>query len=312
MSVKPRGKSYLIDVKVGQERIRRTVRTTKQEAQRQEAEIRQHLLSERAPEHGLEEALLKYLSDYAPHLKDVRGQISKAAHLRPLIEGRTFGEIVAIVADIKRLPLKPATINRRLALLRRLCNLAYNEWGWLDKPIKISLLPEHNQRHIYLTPEQVEMLALQCKKGAGGAIRLAAYTGLRRAELFKLNKGNVSDGYIILDASTKSGRPRTIPIHEAIKHIPIPVETTDAILRKEFVRARQAIGMPYLHFHDLRHTFASWLAQAGVSLYTIGELLGHSQAQTARRYAHLGREDLKAIMAKLGAQDGAQNVSRET
>ena len=159
MSVRPRGKSYLIDVKVGSQRVRKTLRCDRQEARRIESRIRQELLDNQLPKYGLEDALLKYTKEYIPHLKDQRGQKSKAKHLLPYIEGAGFSDVSRIVADIKRAKFKPATINRRLALLRRVCNLAYKEWGWIEKPVHISLLRENNERHVYLDVETVMKLA---------------------------------------------------------------------------------------------------------------------------------------------------------
>lgn len=298
MSVRKRGGSWIVDVKVGTERVRQHIRGGKQDAQRAEAQTRQKLLSERVPDRGLEEALLKYLSEYIPHLKDQTGQKNKAKHLRPLLSGKKFSDTQTVIAELKALPLAAATINRRLALLRRICNLAWKEWGWLDKPVHINLLQERNQRHIYLSKEQVNEIASYCTQGAADAIRLAAYTGFRRSELFMIGPSNVINNCIVLDASSKTGRPRIVPVHEDILPIleRLPLQTTDALLRSEWEEARKATGLDHVHFHDLRHTWASWLAQSGVSLYTIGEILGHSQTQTTKRYSHLGREDLIAAV----------------
>jgi integrase len=102
--------------------------------------------------------------------------------------------------------LSNATVNRRLALLRRVCRLAYAEWGWLDKPILIRLLPERNERHVYLTPDEVEALARACPNPAAGDMcRLAAYTGLRRGELFALGRGHVVSG--VVSCSTPPPKP---------------------------------------------------------------------------------------------------------
>jgi len=68
---------------------------------------------------------------------------------------------------------------------------------------------------------------------------------------------------------------------------------------KDFLRARKAIGMPHLRIHDLRHTCASWLANAGVDLYTIGKVLGHSTPAVTARYAHLSHATLKDAMGRL-------------
>jgi integrase len=301
MSIKTRGKSYLIDVKVGQKRVRKTVRCDRQEARKIESQIRQELLDDQLPEKGLEEALLKYTKEYIPHLKDQRGQRSKAKHLLPYINGKRFNDIVQIVSELKKINLKPATINRRLALLRRICNLAYKEWGWIDKPVHISLLRENNERHIYLDEKTVDELVKACQtQGGKDAVLFAAYTGLRRGEIFSAGKVVIGDESVIVVSETKTGKPRVVPVHEKIAHIELPLKTTDALLRKDFVQAREKIGMPELHFHDLRHTFASWLAIKNVDRRIIGELLGQTQAQTTMRYSHLNTAALREAIDKMG------------
>ena len=71
------------------------------------------------------------------------------------------------------------------------------------------------------------------------------------------------------------------------------------------MQARVAIGRPDIHFHDLRHTTASWLVQAGVPLYTAGALLGHASTKTTARFAHLATESLRDAVDKLGGQQMA-------
>jgi site-specific recombinase XerD len=56
---------------------------------------------------------------------------------------------------------------------------------------------------------------------------------------------------------------------------------------------------PNLNFHSLRHTFASWLVQRGVSIYEVSKLLGHSDIKVTKIYSHLSAEDLRASVEKL-------------
>jgi site-specific recombinase XerD len=71
-------------------------------------------------------------------------------------------------------------------------------------------------------------------------------------------------------------------------------------LRKEFIAARIKAGLPReVTLHTLRHTCASWLIQAGVDLFTVGKILGHSGPQTTARYAHLSTQTLETAMARL-------------
>ena len=64
-------------------------------------------------------------------------------------------------------------------------------------------------------------------------------------------------------------------------------------LRKPWHRIRAKAGLDGLRIHDLRHSFASFGAAAGLSLPMIGKMLGHTQAQTTQRYAHLSADPLK-------------------
>lgn len=57
--------------------------------------------------------------------------------------------------------------------------------------------------------------------------------------------------------------------------------------------ARIEAGLSQLRIHDLRHSFASFLVNAGRSLYEVQELLGHADIRTTSRYAHLSRERLR-------------------
>ena len=59
-------------------------------------------------------------------------------------------------------------------------------------------------------------------------------------------------------------------------------------------RVRCEAGMPELRIHELRHSFASFLVNAGRSLYEVQNILGHAQTQTTQRYSHLAHETLLA------------------
>ena len=65
-------------------------------------------------------------------------------------------------------------------------------------------------------------------------------------------------------------------------------------------RLRNALGLTDVRIHDLRHTFASFLVNAGHSLYEVQKLLGHSDPRTTMRYAHLGQAALLAAAETVG------------
>jgi integrase len=163
------------------------------------------------------------------------------------------------------------------------------------------MLPMNNARHVYLTPDEVLRIAGQCKNDAARKlILLAAYTGLRKGELFGLTQDNIRDGCIVLGIETKTGKPRVVPLPEEAREIvdEIPLPITEHIFRKEWEAARN-VEFPHVRFHDLRHTYASWLVQAGAPLLAVKDLLGHSSLSMTQRYSHLGTEHLREAVSML-------------
>jgi integrase len=152
------------------------------------------------------------------------------------------------------------------------------------------------------------------------AIHLLALTGARRSEILNLRwrEVDLKRGLLVLPDS-KTGA-------KLIHLSPPAVEILDKLPRlegNEFVVAggkegasyqglnaiwedvRAAAGLPDVRLHDLRHTFASVGAGASLGLPIIGKLLGHTQAQTTARYAHLADDPLRAASNAIGASIAA-------
>lgn len=274
--------------------------STKSAAVRLEAEKRSSVASEAAGhiQRTVDEAIHRWLVEYATRLK---GKSSLESKVRAVIvhSANTPLEDIASVAHRIRAAgvsegLSAATINRRLAIVRRVANLAH-EWGWLRDPIgsRIRLMPGESARHVYLTIDQVEQLAECCSNPAcSDAIRLAARTGLRQTEVIRAS--SVRDGCIeVAPDDAKSGRPRLVPLPPDMPWLQIPLGITYHQLRRDFERARTLAGLPHVTFHDLRHTAASWWLAAGATLATVRDLLGHSTVAVTSRYLHLIPGDLK-------------------
>lgn len=147
-------------------------------------------------------------------------------------------------------------------------------------------------------------------------VRVAAYAGLRRGELLALRWRDVDfSGHALtvsramsagVESSTKSRRVRRVPMPDqaaaALDRLSRREDFTGAgelvfvnvlgraldgsALRRRFTAARDAAGLRPLRFHDLRHTYGSLLAAAGVDLVTIQAAMGHSQLATTGRYLH--------------------------
>lgn len=273
-----------------------------------------------AARHSIDDAIARWLRDYSGRLK---GAVSLQSKVRAVVQhthGADLTEIVEVAAQVRAAGvaanLSAATINRRLAILRRVANLAH-EWGWLQAPLgpRIKLMPGEKARHVYLSPDQVERLAEACSTPACAiAIRLSARTGLREAEV--LRAARIREGCIeVAPEDAKSGRPRLVPVPPDMPGLTLPIGITYNQLRREFESARIAAGLPHVRFHDLRHTAASWWLGTGASLATVRDLLGHSSVSVTSRYLHLLPGDLvrgaAAVDAMLGRTKTAQDDSSD-
>jgi integrase len=314
MSIRKAGNRWQVRLRIGGgRRIERTLPpgATAADARALEDQIRRaqvDLALGRRPATPIDAALDKWLREEVRHQKSARRTEQRINVLREFTRGKMLSELVDVAGQIKSADAAPATINRYLSALRRIGNLA-EQWGWLERAPRIVLLPERNQRHVYLTPAQVATLARHCSREVGDLVRFAVLTGLRRSELLRLTPGDVQAGFLLLDARTKTGRPRRVPLPPEAARIAqarLPWRVDIWSLRRDFEAARVAAGLPAVQFRDLRHTYASWLAQSGQNLKTIRDLLGHTTLATTDRYAHLADDHLaKAVSGlKIGARVG--------
>jgi integrase len=304
----PQRNRWRIEITREGKRIRRYAEAgaTKAEAQQLEAKIVRELwlgTLGKKPEYTLEEAFTRWVQEEMPTLKSADDAKNHAWHILPYIKNRKLTDAPDVAREYtaKNKHLKPATIYQRLAILRRVCNLAFKKWSWLDTPVgeKIQMPTVNNARHVYLTYDEVLSLLIAAdKQHTEDAILLACYTGMRLGEVCELQPPR--DGVFYL-TDTKNGEARAVPMHacliDAASRLPLPVKKS--AIQHCFERARKAVGLDHVHAHDLRHTFASWLVQMDVPLYTAGALLGHKSTKTTQRYAHLAVENLRQAVGKL-------------
>jgi len=181
------------------------------------------------------------------------------------------------------------------------------------KGIKRFNIPEKQPLFFTETDFQILMNAVDNQE-LRDIIEFALNTGLRQMELLTLewNQINFRDSLLILDNRnhlTKSKKIRTIPLNVkalqiltarerskqsniifTYKGLPIKQDYISKTFKKFIKKADLNIK---LNFHSLRHTFASWLVQRGVSIYEVSKLLGHSDIKVTEIYSHLRVEDLR-------------------
>jgi integrase len=149
---------------------------------------------------------------------------------------------------------------------------------------------------------------------------LAIGTGMRRGDLFKLTWERIDfQRGLIYVPNSKTGRDYAVPMNEDVRNTLRQIRSTirgngyvlinpDTAkpytdIKTAFGTACQLAGIENLHWHDLRHTFGTRLAEAGCSEATIADLMGHSDPQTTRRYTHATdrakRAAVEAVRLKL-------------
>lgn len=210
-----------------------------------------------------------------------------------------------------------AAVNREMSLLCHMFNKAV-EWEMVENsPFskgKKLRMKENPGRLRFLTEDEITRLLNECPPHLKPIVETAIHTGMRRGELLGLRWEQIKHGKIYL-TETKTDRPRQIPINDRLAEIlkeqrrqnqmksPYVFCGSDGKrfteIKRSFDGARRRAGLDDFKFHDLRHTFASHLVMAGVSLKVVQELLGHTSLTMTLRYSHLTQDHLKSAVESL-------------
>jgi integrase len=219
-------------------------------------------------------------------------------------------------------PRLPATIARYLAAISHAFTIAVKEWAWLESnPMMRVTKPKQPQGRVrFLSDEEREALLRECKASDHPdlylAVVLALSTGARRMELLGLRWDRVDlIRKVITLYETKNGEIRALPLvshaHELMKErakvrridttLVFPGTNPDkpVLLRSPFDKALARAGILNFHWHDLRHSCASYLAMNGASLAEIAEVLGHKTLQMVKRYAHLSHAHTSKVVERM-------------
>lgn len=202
---------------------------------------------------------------------------------------------------------KPSTINRELQILSQIFSLAIKYAVTDTNPCReVALLPENNKRVRYLLDEEEPLLfttLVSPRDRLRDLVSVALGTGMRRGDQFNLRWEKVDfQRGVIYVPNSKTGKDYAVPMNEDVRAALLNRRSEDnhseyvfvnpdtgkpyADVKKAFATACRLANIHDLHWHDLRHTFGTRLAEAGFSEATIAELMGHSDAKTTRRYTH--------------------------
>jgi integrase len=308
------------------QRIRRSAETTDRKAaqeyhDRLKAELwRQHKLGD-LPDRTFEEAAVRFLHECEGQ-RDYATKLRHIAYWRERFSDRSVRSLTAddiidalpthqIVKGKPTEPLTGSTRNRYVSTIKRMLNLC-EEWEWIDRVPKLPRYHEPDVRVRWEPPEVITalILALRLEWMRDAAI-VAVATGMREGELFGLTPAQVDlaqRNAWITHEGAKSKRARPVPLNEdATSVIERRLKTARRLVftrgegldtrikqidTRDFERACQVAGMEDFHWHDLRHTWASWHVQRGTPLMVLKELGGWETIEMVQKYAHLAPSHL--------------------
>lgn len=265
------------------------------------------------PEPLIEDAVLLYLQHHAPALKSFENIRRELQACFEAYAGKPFSALPAIALNYKPkgedgAPLSAATVRNRLSYIRAACRYAWkhHQMGDHNPGERIPMPKVRNERHVYLG--RPEFLAI-CRFIPAGAkramVRVAFYSGMRAAEPGLAHVSADRRAFVLAPESTKNALPRAVPVHPRIAHIIRnpqlwPPKHTKWTISAAFKAGARAAGYGHARLHDLRHSTASEMINAGVDLYTVGGVLGHKSAASTRRYSHLATKTLENAVALVG------------
>ena len=254
----------------------------------------------------------RYLEYTAGRLKSHKGLFTFYKKLNGYFGNRTLTAIKVedvenMQSDILKQGLSIAYANRLLIYFKRALKKAA-DWeiisdDVLNKFKKVKLVKGETKRLRYLSEDEAQRLIDNCEGNLKAIVITALNTGMRKSEILKLtwDRVDLKNRLILLD-KTKNGERREIPVNRTL------YDTLSGLIRdirtdyvfynpktlkpvydtkKSWQKAVKKSRIIDFRFHDLRHTFASWLVMGGVDLTTVKELLGHKDVKMTLRYSHL-------------------------
>ena len=242
-------------------------------------------------------------------------------------------DVINFLAALKASGLAAASVNHHAKLLRRALNLAV-DWEMLDRN-PLSRIPmyseEDGKKERYMNDVELTrfLKALDADPDSVPALlfRWLLSTGARYSEGAKCTYDQLdlaSRTWRLPSSNSKSKKIRAIPVNDAALDVLKRLEPNRG--QSKFVFANRKTGLPYvspakafskikllsdlphLRIHDLRHQYASFLVNAGRTLFEVQQILGHSDPSVTQRYSHLSTKSLSdaANSASIAIKRGMQ------
>jgi integrase len=265
---------------------------------------RVHKLGEK-PRRTWDEAALKWLQETEKAtIKEDKAKLrwlQRFLRLKHLdsIDREQIGELARIKAEQS----SPSTANRYLALIRAILRKAAFEWEWIDRVPKVKLYREAKRRVRWITPEQAQRLLRELPAHQADIVMFALSTGLRQSNVLRLEWSQVDLERRVAWIHADQAKARR-PIHVCLNSTALETLVRQLGKHPEHVftfngkpvawantrawrEALKRAGIEDFRWHDLRHTWASWLVQRGTPTNVLQEMGAWESEGMVRRYAHL-------------------------
>ncbi len=273
-----------------------------------------------------QQAVVRYLEEFADKrsLSDDKDHLKKLdAYLRSLrLDAIDMSALQPFIRDRKlKDGVSNATVNRALELVRRILNVAHQDWRWLRGVPKIRMLKEPRRRVRFLRREEADRLIEALPPHMKPIVEFALATGCRAGEI---HWGSSGAAWISLGkwrGSITARRSRATAA--AFRSMRTPWRRSKSTHGQHprwcftfagkrihqsttaWDKAKQRAGIEDFRFHDLRHTWASWHVQSGTSLPELMELGGWKSYEMVLRYAHLAPEKLSSVASRIERRPSA-------
>lgn len=309
-----RGDTYWINIQIDGRRLRKSLDTkdAKVAAEafaRELAEFYRTRKFKEVPKKTLNDAFDKWLAERGTK-RSIADDQRKIEYFRAKLGTKLLADIkTADIEDHLPQEVSPSTRNRYRALIRAVLRRAWRKWEWLDR---VPTLEEEDEPEGYtehLTKEQAEALIAELPERYRKPVRFALLTGLRRANVFGLtwDKVDLAAGTVIVEASTAKGKRRFIvPLNASARALLESVEGREGRVWGDVTHVWQNVwedackraGVK-IKFHGLRHTWATWHAQAGTPLDVLQKLGAWATHSMVLRYAHRPADYLAAAAERV-------------
>ncbi len=247
--------------------------------------------------------------DWAPSLVTHMNDALEVLGAGTPVQTITNKDIAAVLDAYAETGVSNATINLRLAAMRQIFNKARDVWeietGRIDWKRHKRAGSDPRVRHI--TAEQAKGVIRRLPQHIQLMVAWSLTTGCRLGETDSLRWSRINWDTHIAEVETKGRGKKTRYINlgpDALTILELCDPSREYVFdnknrRKHWERAVREAGLEDFRWHDLRHTFATWLGQAGAGLQVVQKALGHTKIDTTMKYLHVIRSDVESAVSKL-------------